>query len=150
MIFVFDNNIVLHYIRRSNEMTMVERDFDPLSPAHESWISTVTIGEVRSIAMQNRWGEKRLTQLDTFLSRFLVADVNISTLLHRYAEIDSFSQGNHPTIPSSFSSRNMGKNDLWIAATASLLDATLLTTDSDFDHLNGVFVQRVKITNQSA
>jgi len=150
MIFVFDTNIVLHYIRRSNVMTTVERDFDPLSPASESWISAVTIGEVRSIAMQNRWGEKRLTQLDTFLSRFLVADVNIATLLHRYAEIDSFSQGNHPSIASSFSSRNMGKNDLWIAATASVLEATLLTADSDFDHLNGVFLQQVKITNQSA
>lgn len=34
------------------------------------------------------------------------------------------------------SARNMGKNDLWIAATASALDLTLLTTDRDFDHLH--------------
>jgi predicted nucleic acid-binding protein len=38
------------------------------------------------------------------------------------------------------SSRNMGKNDIWIAATASVLNATLVTTDADFDHLNGVFL----------
>jgi predicted nucleic acid-binding protein len=36
--------------------------------------------------------------------------------------------------------RNMGKNDLWIAATASVQSATLITTDKDFDHLNGVFL----------
>lgn len=30
----------------------------------------------------------------------------------------------------------MGKNDLWIAATAYALEADLLTTDDDFDHLN--------------
>ena len=29
----------------------------------------------------------------------------------------------------------MGKNDLWIAATASAATATLLTTDKDFNHL---------------
>ena len=131
-------------------MTSVELDFDPLAPIHESWISAVSVGEIRSIAMQNRWGDKRLTQLNDFLHRFLIADVNIKTLLHRYAEIDSFSQGNHPTIPTFFSARNMGKNDLWIAATASVLEATLLTTDSDFDHLNGTFLQRVKIANQIA
>ena len=34
----------------------------------------------------------------------------------------------------------MGKNDIWIAATASVLDATLLTTDKDFDHLNNEFL----------
>jgi predicted nucleic acid-binding protein len=34
----------------------------------------------------------------------------------------------------------MGKNDLWIAATASLIGATLLTADKDFSHLQGVFL----------
>lgn len=35
----------------------------------------------------------------------------------------------------------MGKNDLWIAATTSVLKAKLLTTDNDFDHLDGVFFE---------
>ncbi len=43
------------------------------------------------------------------------------------------------------SARNMGKNDIWIAATASVLDATLLTTDKDFNHLDGEFFQVGKI-----
>jgi len=30
----------------------------------------------------------------------------------------------------------MGKNDLWIAATAKVIDAPLITTDKDFLHLN--------------
>ena len=34
----------------------------------------------------------------------------------------------------------MGKNDLWIAATASAFDITLVTTDRDFDHLNEEFI----------
>ncbi len=40
---------------------------------------------------------------------------------------------------------NMGKNDLWIAATASVLNLELLTTDSDFDHLDGEFIKLRKI-----
>ena len=39
----------------------------------------------------------------------------------------------------------MGKNDLWIAATASVLKANLLVIDHDFDHLDGVFLNRIYI-----
>jgi tRNA(fMet)-specific endonuclease VapC len=38
-----------------------------------------------------------------------------------------------------FSAKNMGKNDLWIAATAATTGATLVSTDNDFAHLNKVF-----------
>lgn len=36
----------------------------------------------------------------------------------------------------------MGDNDLWIAATAKVTGALLLTTDKDFDHLYPVHLQR--------
>ena len=39
----------------------------------------------------------------------------------------------------------MGKNDLWIAAAASVYDLTLITTDKDFDHLNGVFLDVIYV-----
>ena len=35
----------------------------------------------------------------------------------------------------------MGKNDLWIAATASHYKLTLLTTDRDFQHLDAAFLK---------
>jgi len=35
----------------------------------------------------------------------------------------------------------MGKNDLWIAATAYALEAVLLTTNGDFDHLHNLFFE---------
>lgn len=34
----------------------------------------------------------------------------------------------------------MGKNDVWIAATAKVANAVLLTIDADFDHLNGLYL----------
>ncbi|MGI4835500.1 MAG: hypothetical protein ACRYFK_18765 [Janthinobacterium lividum] len=38
----------------------------------------------------------------------------------------------------------MGKNDLWLAATALYLDEELHTTDNDFDHLGPAGVRVVK------
>ena len=43
------------------------------------------------------------------------------------------------------SARKMGKNDLWIAATTAVFNATLLSTDNDFSHLNGQFLYFDKI-----
>jgi tRNA(fMet)-specific endonuclease VapC len=39
----------------------------------------------------------------------------------------------------------MGKNDLWIAATAAVLECPLLTTDKDFQHLDEVYFEVVTI-----
>ena len=37
------------------------------------------------------------------------------------------------------SARNMGKNDIWIAAVTTILGAKLITLDKDFDHLDGEY-----------
>jgi tRNA(fMet)-specific endonuclease VapC len=42
----------------------------------------------------------------------------------------------------------MGKNDLWIAATTHLAQASLITTDADFDHLNGLYFPVIKLSSQ--
>ena len=39
----------------------------------------------------------------------------------------------------------MGKNDIWIAATASTFNLTLVTTDKDFDHLKGDYINLEQI-----
>jgi predicted nuclease of predicted toxin-antitoxin system len=46
----------------------------------------------------------------------------------------------------------MGKNDLRIAATAYCLDAMLLTEDTDFDPLHGIFLNVIhaRLINQTA
>ena len=46
-----------------------------------------------------------------------------------------FSQEALPNKKGSFSARNMGKNDLFIAATSSVIDLPLVATDKDFRHL---------------
>ena len=88
------------------------------------------------MAMRIGWGPARITRLNALLRQFVITGINTVDIIERYAEIDAFSQGRHPSIPLNDSARNMGKNDLWIAATASVANAKLLTTDKDFDHLN--------------
>jgi tRNA(fMet)-specific endonuclease VapC len=63
-----------------------------------------------------------------------------------YSEIDVYSQSKHPTLHLPTSARKMGKNDLWIAATAAVHNAVLLSSDADFEHLDGLFLYFEKIT----
>lgn len=145
MIYQFDTNIVIHYLRESEVMHRVEQMFDPFNPANEIWVCVVSLGELKSIAIQAKWGTKRLRQLASLLDMLNPIDIWAEDILSRYAEIDAFSQNKLPAQPLGLTARNMGKNDLWIAATASILDAQLLTTDFDFDHLNGVFLNVGKV-----
>ncbi|WP_367389185.1 hypothetical protein [Lewinella sp. LCG006] len=79
------------------------------------------------------------------MREFIVADINVESITESYAEIDAYSQGRLPGKKGGFSARNMGKNDLWIAATGAVLKVVILTTDSDFDHLDGQYIRLKKI-----
>jgi tRNA(fMet)-specific endonuclease VapC len=57
-------------------------------------------------------------------------------ILDAYALIDAFSLSK---------GKRMDKNDVWIAASAAVTGATLMTTDRDFDLLDGTHIQRVWI-----
>jgi tRNA(fMet)-specific endonuclease VapC len=145
MIFLFDTNIVLIYLREQFAKQVIETAYNPFNSINRLTISVVTVGELKAISLKNKWGNSKIKKMETFLERFAVIDINSEDILNRYAEIDAFSQCRLEGKLSNFTARNMGKNDLWIAATASVLDATLLTTDNDFDHLQNEFLQVAKI-----
>lgn len=89
------------------------------------------------------WGNTKLAAIEQLFAQLSIMMIDEMELARIYADIDAFSQQKHPilTLPVGMSARNMGKNDLWIATTATVLAATLLTTDKDFGHLHGVFFQ---------
>ena len=141
MRYILDTNILLHYLRASELSLRIDNQFNPLdSSNNETILCVVSVGEIRAIAKINHWGQKRLDKIELLCAELLITDINSEDLLERYAEIDAFSQGKLIGRPLNTSSRNMGKNDLWIAATASILNATLLTTDLDFNHLHNEFL----------
>ena len=145
MDYLFDTNIILHYIRDSELSEQIDEKYDPLGRENSAIISIVSVGEIKSLAIRNKWGNRKLNQLEQLLNQFIIADINVETIVERYAEIDAFSQGKLPNKSAGFSARNMGKNDIWIAATAAALNIVLLTTDNDFAHLNNEFLSLEKI-----
>lgn len=101
------------------------------------------MGELESLAKRNKWDLKRIKSVESFISKCVVTAINFKDLHQRYGEIDAFSQGKLTSKKLNLSARNMGKNDLLIAATASLLNAHLITTDKDFDHLDKVYLDLI-------
>lgn len=137
---------MIAYLREPNAtQDYVDKEFNPLEIQNNAIISVVTVGEIRAIALKNGWGINRTRKIEGLLKQVIIADINSEDVINRYAEIDAFSQGRLDGRKSNFTARNIGKNDLWIAATASVLDATLLTTDNDFQHLHDEFLTVGKI-----
>jgi len=140
MKYLLDTNILIIYLRDRHTKTAIEDSFRPFDLPNIPLISIVSVGELESFALRNKWGEKRLNNLAYFLNQIVVVDINSKDIIKKYAEIDAFSQGKLSNKPLGMSARNMGKNDLWIAATACVANATLLTTDKDFQHLNNIYL----------
>ncbi len=121
---VFDTNLVIQYIRRGETL-----------PAR-TVLSVIVAGELEAFALKADWGYQKISVMRTILERFGIIDIT-ERLVPAYARIDAYSQGKLELepLPSGLSARNMGKNDLWIAATALTFEMELHTSDKDFDHL---------------
>ena len=140
MIYILDTNILVHAIRESALFSDLNKRFQLTNAKNQNVISVVTIGELYSLATRNHWGKRRKDKIELLLKEFNIVPVSDARILHEaYANIDAFSQRNHPTMTLKGSARKMGKNDLWIAATTSVFNGTLLTTDGDFHHLHNTF-----------
>lgn len=139
MNYIFDTNIVLLYLKNPEVRQSINKQYQPFKNNNQAIISIVTIGELKSLAQRNQWGLKRMKELDVYLKRFMIIDVRFEAILNAYADIETFSQGKHPTLQLNTSARNMGKNDIWIAATAFISKSKLITMDKDFTHLDKVF-----------
>jgi tRNA(fMet)-specific endonuclease VapC len=141
MTYLLDTNIIIHLVRNDLTWLRIDKRYSLFSPSSRPAISVVTIGELYSFALQRNWGVKKQADLAKLFKNLLIIDINSSKILQRYAEIDAYSQNRLTDKPMPTSARNMGKNDVWIAATASVLQIPLLTTDADFQHLDTVYLE---------
>lgn len=147
MTATIDTNILLHVLRGSYLLPTIQEKFEKLGVEDTIILSIVSVAEIESIAYQRNYGQKKKDRLKALMKEFLIIPIESLDLIERYAEIDAYSQGKlaGKPYPRGMSSRNMGKNDLWIAATASVTNSVLITTDQDFEHLDGVFLDYVYI-----
>ena len=138
--FLLDTNILIIYGRNTGIANRMEQDLNLFSSTNNLGISVVTLGEFDSLARQFNYGEKRQAKIKSLVEDLFVIDLNIQKIIERYGEIDAYSQGKLSSKPLDITSRNMGKNDLWISATASVYNMTLVTTDKDFSHLDSSYL----------
>ena len=147
MTYIWDTNILLYVVKKPQFLENLDKKYNFSSNNNQVYISTVSVGEIRALAFRNSWGIKRKAELNEFLKTIKTIPVTDNeALIEMYSEIDAYSYGKHPVLKLQTSARKMGKNDLWIAATTAVLDATLISTDTDFDHLNNLFFYFEKIT----
>ena len=138
---LLDTNILIKLVRGDKTAELVKEYVgQKINP--QLFISIVTIAEAESLTVKWGWGDKKIKALRELIDSFICIDITRKEdeLMNAYVAIDAYSQGKKPASDGenlNDSSRNMGKNDVWIATTASALNAELITTDSDFDHLGG-------------
>lgn len=139
--YFFDTNIFVGLLRHPKLSEFIIETF--LKPKENNLLVSVTvIGELEALKERNHWGKRRTAEVRRWLRPFLVQSQESQAVIRAYARIEAYSQGKligYP-LPKGLSARNMGKNDLWIAAVAHVYEATLVTTDRDFIHLDDVFL----------
>ena len=130
---IVDTNFIIHHIRQQQPLPS------------QVVIPMVVVGELKAFALKSDWGYQKVTFLQSLINYYPLIDISIE-LIDLYAEIDAYSQGKlrSKPLPEGLSSRNMDKNDLWIATTALYFNFPLYTTDSDFDHLSTYGLQLKK------
>lgn len=139
MNLLLDTNILLYAARFQQPHSFIAY-INPTSA--ELYTSVVSLAEAKSIIWQNGWATGKIRRFDAIIDQISVIEVT-DYLVSTYVQIDAYSQRRNPNFQQyPFTTpRNMGKNDLWIAATASLLQLQLVTTDADFQHLHDSFLQ---------
>jgi predicted nucleic acid-binding protein len=122
--YLLNSSILVHYIRQTDTWLRNIRPrypifmLDPLPV-----VSIISIGEVLSIVNQSPIGVTRQDRVDFILGCFELECLHEPEIIEDYARIDS---------NLTLRGQSIGKNDLWITATAMHHGCTLLTTDQDY------------------
>ena len=145
--FILDTGMIVGVARAAGYAAYARQRYSLFGDGTTTAISIDSRAEMLSLAFQWSWGSAKQNRLQELLRSLVTIQIDPIDTVKMYAEIDAYSRGKHPTrpFPPGHTSRTMGKNDVWIAATASVMGATLLTTDRGFDHLDPEFLNVVYI-----
>lgn len=147
--FLLDTNMLLGFIREAPWALRARTEYDLADQQTIIFTSIVCHGEILALAEKRGWGSRRRDRLEEVLAAIPTIDIGSPGILAAYALIDAWTHGkdvasprNHPppkpAVP-------MSKNDLWIAATAHVGQAVLLSTDNDFAHLDKIWFDFKKV-----
>lgn len=138
--YLLDTGVLIIYARGKAAAEEMETHFHFIHAPFKPIVSAVTIGEVYAFAQWHEWGPTNLARLERLLLNLVVLDISNPEIVRSYAAIYAACRSNGWTL---------GDNDRWIAATAQVTSATLLTTDKDFDPMAGTLLDRIRIDPNS-
>lgn len=136
---LLDTNILVHLVRGNVVGQRVDEELSLSGRPERPLVSVVTVGELFALAKKLNWAASKRAKLEDLVRQLVIVHLHQGQILLRYADIDHFCEREMKP------ARPMGQNDMWIAATASAFDATLITTDSDFDHLSPHYIRRIRV-----
>ena len=146
--FLLDTGVLLGFVRRAPWALRIRDEFNLGNRETLVFTSIICQGEILALAEKNGWGRNNRARLEEVLDGFSTLGIS-KNILPAYALIDAWTQGKivnapaqtpppRPAVP-------MAKNDLWIAASAHVSKATLLSTDTDFCHLNQIWIDFIYV-----
>lgn len=142
--FLLDTNILLGLVRSAPWAISTDEKLALSADNVVSCTSVVCQGELLALAEKFGWGQPKRARLEEILFRLPIVEINQPAILRAYALIDAWTHGQAVDAPGAAPppkpARPMQQNDLWIAATAHAINFVLLSTDTDFDHLHGVWL----------
>jgi len=104
-------------------------------------IASVSIGEMEGFVQRQQWGRAKVNRLKKLVEKIAVIDIAAADnqLMNAYATLWNYSKN---ALPGDKLGKpiGIGQNDVWIAALAHTAKAALVTTDGDFEHLNGKWI----------
>jgi tRNA(fMet)-specific endonuclease VapC len=131
MLFLLDTNAVSDYMQ---ENARIEVNFASMSPGDASGICTIVRGEILFGVQRLPRGKRRddlQLRADKVLYGLKCFDIPEDAGDH-YAAVK---------LTTRLKGYTLNENDLWIAATALALGATLITRDADFSRVPGLLVK---------
>lgn len=145
--FLLDTNLLLGFLRDAPWAIRIRAELN--LPEALVFTSVICRGELLALAEKNGWGHKKRTRLEQVMNKVPTLDLGRPTILEAYARIDAWTHGKPVTSPQDTPpprpAVSMAQNDLWIAATAHASEATLLSTDGDFQHLGDIWFKFIYV-----
>ena len=146
--FLLDTNLLLGFTRKAPWAIRARAEYNLGNRETMVFTSVICRGEILALAEKNGWGSEKRTRLEQVLNGVL--DINRRTISDAYARIDAWTHGKSVTSPQNAPPPKpavpMKQNDLWIAATAHASGAALLSTDTDFRHLDDIWFKFIHVS----
>jgi tRNA(fMet)-specific endonuclease VapC len=131
-VLVLDTSVVVDIARNNRSGQAILEMYSLKNRTDRPLISVITAGEMLGIAKAQEWSSDKTEVLHEVLSEFVKLELT-PEVIEAYADLVALCRRQN---------RTMGQqNDMWIAATAKVTGAVLLTGDSGFIWLNSHLIR---------